>query len=93
LCLSPQCAWQIEEATRALKQLTGVEDFRVRKWESIQRLTFLAMMACGVQSLMLFTRGRTAARYIARVAQFFENVLLKNYRLWEGIADALLNGA
>ena len=85
--------WGSEEATRALKQLTGVEDFRVRKWESIQRLTFLAMMTCGVQALMLFTRGRTAVRYIARVAQFFETVLLKNYRLWEGIADALLSGA
>jgi hypothetical protein len=85
--------WGSEEATRALKQLTGIEDFRVRKWESIQRLTFLAMMTSGVQALMLLTRGRTAARYIARVAQFFENVLLKNYRLWEGIADALLSGA
>lgn len=85
--------WGSEEATRALKQLTGVEDFRVRKWESIQRLTLLAMMTCGVQALMLLTRPRTATRYIARVAHFFENVLLKNYRLWEGIADALLNGA
>ena len=85
--------WGSEEATRAYKQLTGVEDFRVRKWESIQRLTFLAMMTCGVQALMLVSRTRTAARYIARVAQFFDNVLLKNYRLWEGIADALLSGA
>jgi hypothetical protein len=85
--------WGSEEATRALKQLTGVEDFRVRKWESIQRLTFLAMMTCGVQAMMLLTRARTAARYITRVAQFFDNVLLKNYRLWEGIADALLSSA
>jgi Transposase DDE domain len=85
--------WGSEEATRALKQLTGVEDFRVRKWESIQRLTFLAMMTCGVQALMLLTRARTATRYIARIAQFFDNVLLKNYRLWDGIADALLHGA
>lgn len=85
--------WGSEEATRAYKQLTGVEDFRVRKWESIQRLTFLAMMACGVQALMLLTRARTATRYIARVPQFFDNVLLKNYRLWKGIADALLDGA
>ena len=65
----------------------------VRKWESIQRLTFLAMMTCGVQALMLVSPTRTAARYIARVAQLFDNVLLKNYRLWEGIADALLSGA
>jgi hypothetical protein len=85
--------WGSEEATRAFKQLTGIEDFRVRKWESIKRLTFLAMMTCGVQALMLLTRAREAARYIARVPQFFEEVLLKNYRLWRGIADALLKGA
>jgi hypothetical protein len=30
------------------------------------------------------------SRYIARVPQFFETVMLKNYRLWRGIADALL---
>ena len=51
------------------------------------------MMTCGVQALMLLTRARAAARYIARIAQFFDNVLLKNYRLWEGIQDALRSGA
>ena len=85
--------WGSEEATRAFKQLTGIEDFRVRKWESIQRLTCLAMITCGVQALMLLTRATMAARYITRVPQFFDNVLLKNYRLWRGIAAALLDGA
>ena len=85
--------WGSEEATRAYKQLTGVEDFRVRKWESIQRLTFLAMMAYGVQALLLITRARDAVRYIARVPHFIQNVLLNNYRLWRGIADALDHGA
>lgn len=85
--------WGSEEGTRAFKQLSGVEDFRVRKWESIQRLTFIASMAVGIQALMLITRARTAARYIARVRQFFDDVLLKNYRLWKGIRNALLSGA
>jgi hypothetical protein len=84
--------WGSEEATRALKQLTGVEDFRVRKWQSIKRLTFLAMMTFGIQALLLITRTRDAARYIARVPQFFEDIMLKNYRLWRGMADALLKG-
>jgi hypothetical protein len=85
--------WGSEEATRALKQLTHVEDFRVRKWESIKRLTTMAMITCGIEALMLITRPGMAGRYIARVAQFFENVLLKNYRLWIGIAHALEHGA
>lgn len=85
--------WGSEEGTRALKQLAHVEDFRVRKWESIKRLTTMAMVTCGIQALMLITRPRMAARYIARFAHFFQNVLLKNYRLWRGIADALEHGA
>ena len=85
--------WGSEEATRALKQLPHVEDFRVRKWESIKRLTTMAMVTCGIEALMLITRASTAARYIARIPQFIENVMLKNYRLWRGIAHALEHGA
>jgi len=85
--------WGSEEATRALKQLTGIEDFRVRKWESIRRLTFIAMLTCGVQALLLLTRPATAARYITRVKQFIDHVLLRHYRLWRGITAALLTGA
>ena len=85
--------WGSEEATRAFKQLSGVEDFRVRRWTSIRRLTFLAMMTCAVQALLLLTRPAIAERYIARVKQFIELVMLRYYRLWRGIADALLVGA
>jgi hypothetical protein len=85
--------WGSEESTRAFKQLTGIEDFRVRKWESIKRLTLIAMTACGIQALMLLRQASTAAHYIARVPQFIENVLLKNYRLWRGIQDALISSA
>ena len=80
-----------EEATRSLKQNTGIEDFRVRRWESIRHLTFLAMLTCGIQALLLITRPSTAERYIARVKQFIEHVTLRHYRLWLGIADALLS--
>jgi hypothetical protein len=83
------CRWGSEEATRSFKQLTGVEDFRVRRWESIKRLTFLATMTTGIQCLLLLTRPSVAARYIARVKQFIKHVMLVNYRLWRGIADAL----
>jgi Transposase DDE domain len=85
--------WGSEESTRALKQLTGVEDFRVRKWESIKRLTTIAMITCGLQALMLLRQVRASSRYIARVPQFIEHVLLKNYRLWRGIQDALISSA
>jgi len=85
--------WGVEEGIRCWKQVTGVEDFRVRNWNSIRRLTFFSMLAYGIQALWLLTRPATAKRLIARVKQFIEVVLFQNYRLWDGVKDALLNGA
>lgn len=85
--------WGIEEAIRCWKQNTGIEDFRVRNWNSIQRLTFFSMLAYGIQALWLLTRPATAKRFIARIKVFIEDVPFKNYRLWNGIQDALLKGA
>jgi hypothetical protein len=85
--------WGSEEATRALKQLTGVEDFRVRRWSSIRRLTFLASMTTGIQALWLLVRPKLAERYVARVKQFIENVMFPYYRLWRGVEDALAAGS
>lgn len=84
--------WGSEEATRAFKQLTGVEGFRVRKWTSIRRMAFLAMFTAGIEALILFTRPTMAEKYIARVKHFIADVLLRHYRLWRGIADALAAG-
>jgi len=85
--------WGVEEGVRCWKQVTGVEGFRVTNWNSIRRLTFFSMLAYGIQALWLLTRPAMAKRLIARVKQFIENVLFKNYRLWAGVKDALLKGA
>jgi len=85
--------WGIEEDIRLRKQKTGVEGFRVRNWRSIRRLTFLAMLACGIQALWLLTSPKAAQRLIARVKVFIEHVLFQHYRLWDGVRDALLSGA
>ena len=85
--------WGVEEGIRIWKQMTGVEDFRVRNWNSIRRLTFFSMLAYGIQALWLLTRPAMAKRLIARVKVFIENVPFKNYRLWNGVQDALRSGA
>jgi hypothetical protein len=85
--------WGIEEGIRLRKQKTGLEGFRVRNWRSIRRLTFLAMLAAGIQALWLLTSPKAARRLIARVKVFIEHVLFQHYRLWDGVRDALLNGA
>ncbi len=85
--------WGVEEGIRCWKQVTGVEDFRVRNWRSIRRMTFFSMLAYGIQAYWLLTRPSTAKLLIARVKQFIEVVLFKNYRLWARVKDALAKGA
>ena len=85
--------WAVEEGIRCWKQVTDVEDFRVRNWNSIRRMTFFSMMAYGIQALWLLTRPATAKRLIARVKQFIEKVPFRHYRLWAGVKDALIKGA
>jgi hypothetical protein len=85
--------WGVEEGIRCWKQKTGVEDFRVRNWNSIRRLTFFSMLAYGVQALWLLTRPAMANRLIARVKVFIEKVLFLHYRLFDGVKDALISGA
>lgn len=85
--------WGIEEAIRGWKQVTGVENFRVRNWRSIRRMTFFSTLAYGIQAYWLLARPVLARRLIGRVKQFIDKVLFENYRLWMGTADALLKGA
>jgi hypothetical protein len=85
--------WGIEEGIRCWKQKTGVEDFRVRNWNSIRRVTFFSMLAYGIQALWLLTRPKQAARLIARVKVFIEKVIFLHYRMWDGVQNALGKGA
>ena len=84
--------WGVEEAIRCWKQTTGIEDFRVRNWNSIRRISFFSMLAYGIQALWLLKSPAMAKRLIARVKVFIEDVPFKNYRLWNGVKDALLSG-
>jgi hypothetical protein len=81
--------WGIEDAIRFWKQCTGIEDFRVRNWHSIRYLVALSMIACGLQALMLLTRPSLAQRFIDRVKVFIAEVPFRQYRLWDGVRDAL----
>lgn len=81
--------WGGEEGLRCWKQSTGVEDLRVRSWESVQRLSFFAMMAYGIQALLLTTCKSVAEKLIARVKVFIKDVPFLHYRLWAGVKDAL----
>jgi len=85
--------WGVEEGIRCWKQKTGVEDFRVRNWHSIRRMTFFSMLAYGIQALWLLTRPKQAAKLIARVKVFIKKVLFLHYRMWDGVRIAINSGA
>jgi len=89
LVLAYMRRWGIEDAIRFWKQSTGIEDFRVRNWHSIRCLVVLSMIACGLQALMLLTRPSLAQRFIDRVKVFIADVPFRQYRLWNGVRDAL----
>jgi transposase len=93
LVLAYMRRWGVEDGIRFWKQKTGIEDFRVRNWNSIRRLVMLSMIAAGLQALMLLTRPSLAQRFIQRVKVFIENVPFRQYRLWDGLRDALIYDA
>jgi hypothetical protein len=87
----PVCnSWGAEDGIRFWKQSTGIEDLRVRNYQSIRRLALLSMIACGLQAWLLLTRPSLARRIIESVKVFIPSVPFLQYRLWRGIRDALL---
>jgi hypothetical protein len=74
--------WGNEEVTRACKQLTGLERIRVRSWEALRRLTWLAMMALGIQALSVLTHPRLTVATLKRAKEFIDRVRFVLYRIW-----------
>ena len=67
--------WGSEEVTRACKQLTGLEGIRVRSLAAMRRLLWLAMIAVGIQALILLTRPRLRRAILDRAKEFIPEVL------------------
>ena len=90
LLLAYMRRWGAEEGIRFWKQKTGIEGLRVRNYHSIRCLALLAMVAHGLQALLLLTRPAIARRIMATVKAFIPEVPFMQYRLWDGIRNALL---
>jgi len=74
--------WGSEEVTRACKQLTGLERIRVRSFHAMRRLLWLALIAVGIQSLMILTRPRLRRAILDRAKEFIPKVRFVAYRIW-----------
>lgn len=82
--------WGNEEATRALKQLTGLENIRVRSLVAIRRLVWLALIAVGIQSAMTLGAGRLARAVLDRCKEFIAEVRYKIYRIWRVVRQDMI---
>lgn len=83
--------WGSEEQTRAGKQLGGLEDLRVLRWDSITNLVALSVVVEGLLALIPFEAPRRAHR-LARLAPIDGEVPpFVLYRLWMTVA-LLLQG-
>jgi hypothetical protein len=74
--------WGSEEVTRACKQLTGLERIRVRSLPAMRRLLWLAMIAVGIQALIILTRPRLRRAILDRAKEFIPKVRFVAYRIW-----------
>jgi len=81
--------WGSEEVTRACKQLTGLERIRVRSFHAVRRLLWLAMIAVGIQALMILTRPRLRRAILDRAKEFILKVRFVVYRIWRVVQTDL----
>jgi hypothetical protein len=75
--------------TRACKQLTGLERIRVRSLAAMRRLLWLAMIAVGIQALIILTRPRLRRAILDRAKEFIPEVRFVLYRVWRVVQTDL----
>jgi len=88
--------WKIEEAIKELKQSYGLEKFRVRKWQAIQRIISLSLF-CSTLVTLTVNQYHTLLKQILKSIQSFihKSRLFKSktVELLRNIAQILTNFA
>ena len=79
--------WGNEEVTRACKQLTGLEGFRVRSMVAMRRLLWCAMIAVGIQALHILKRPQWRQGILGRAKEFIKRVRFVLYRIWRVVSE------
>jgi len=77
--------WACEEASRFLKSRVGLECFRIRRYDAIQRLVTLAMFAMGFLTWILL-RSREIPKWLfCFTSRFRREAKFVYYRLLDGL--------
>ncbi len=77
--------WACEEASRFLKNRVGLEGFRIRRYEAIQRLATLAMFAMGFLTWILLRSQEVPKRLFCFTSRFRREAKFVYYRLLDGL--------
>jgi len=77
--------WTCEETSRFLKSRVGFERFRIRRYEAIQRLAILAMIAMGFLSWIFLRSKRLVEGLFGFTSRFRKESKFAYYRLLDGL--------
>jgi len=79
--------WACEEASQFLKSRVGLERFRIRRYEAIQRLVILAMIAMGFLTWILLRSRQLVGGYFCFTSRFRKRAEFVYYRLLDGLQE------
>ena len=79
--------WACEEASQFLKSRVGLERFRIRRYEAIQRLVILAMLARGFLTWILLRSRRLVSGDFYSTSRFRKQAEFVYYRLLDGLQE------
>jgi hypothetical protein len=81
--------WGAEDETRGDKQLGGLEELRVRSWESLTSIVNLSVVTAGLLALLQLEAPRRAARLARQAPIDGEVPAYALYRIWLSVAILL----
>lgn len=85
-----QKRWSCEEAVKFLKGRVGLENFCVRRYEAIQHLAILAMLAMGFLSWILLRNRIVKTQLFKFTSKFRKDASFQYYRLLDGLQQIAL---
>ena len=77
--------WSCEEAGQFLKSRIGLERFRVRRYEAIQNIMILALLAMGFLTWIFLRSRDLVKRLFAYTSRFRKPAKFRYYRLLDGM--------
>jgi hypothetical protein len=77
--------WSCEETIQFLKSRVGLERFRVRRYEAMQRLAILAMLAMGFLTWILLRSRQLTRHLFSLTSRFRREPKFVYYRLLDGL--------